>query len=308
MKLSIYQKIGFAALGLVAITLFTIFLSKKATELRKKREQNNPSRKERLHDEINEDDTFQEGLAGLSAIQSFFSAIPNDLNNLGSSITSFVGQVGNTILGPIEQIIQDITTVFEGIPNLRNGISNHVTCGVSEAKAGADYGINIFKIIVECMWDKQIKFWNGTCTRYYIIDVIFGIFYGVFIELPLLLIYAITGLDLQFLVNLIIEVVILPIDTIIFALSGFHITEWPESVIENCYRCKGTMDFGDGNGSQIVYKTMGQWGSMLNCTTHEFIHGIVKIFTAVVPSAKWAAWFDGNHLNGGDDNPNVFGL
>jgi len=293
-KLSIYQKIGFAALGLVAITLFTIFLSKKATELRKKREAT---------------------VEGMESLDDFFNSIgngikniPNDLNNLGSSITSFVGQVGNTILGPVEAILTDIENFFEGIPRLRDGIFNHVNCGAQEAKTGADYGLDVFKIILECMWDKQIKFWNGSCTRYYIIDIIFGIFYGVFIELPLLLIYAITGLDLQFLIDLIIEAVILPVDTVIFTLTGYHIIQWPESVIENCYRCKGTMDFGDGKGKQTVYKTMGQWGTMLNCTTHQFIHGVAKIFTSIIPSAKWISWFEGNHLDGGDDSPNVFGI
>lgn len=288
---SIYQKIGFAALGLVAITLFTIFLSRKARELRLKQE------------------SVVEGLT-LNDIGNFFDKLGNGIENLPSEITNgvsgIVNDATNTILGPIEYIINEIEKVFTGIPNLGEGIYNNLKCGAQETKNGADYGLDIFKIILQCAWDKQIKFWNGSCTRYYIADVLFGIFYGVFIELPLLLIYAITGLDLQFLVNLILEVIILPIDTVVFALSGFHITKWPESVIEDCYRCKGTMDFGDETGTQTVYRTMGQWGSMLNCTTHQFIHGLAKIFSSA-PSPQWTTWYNGNDLDG-QDNVNVFGL
>jgi len=313
LNLTLTQKIGFAALGLVAITVFTIFLSKKATELRLKQEEK--KRKE----------TTIEGFS-IPGIGDFPD--PPSINQIGDTLKSGLDKAGddikdgitgvvkeaenaimsvvNDIMSVVNEIIKDIEGVFKGIPNLGNGIYNHWMCGAQEVKTGADDGLNIFGILLSCAWDKNLKFWNGTCTRYYFVDMILGIFYGVFIEFPLLIIYAITGFDMQFLVDLVLEVVILPIDSMVFILTGYHITSWPDSVIKNCYSCAGTIDLNDGNGKQTLHKTMGQWGSMLNCTTHQFIHGLAKIFTSTIPGPKWGAWYNGDHLDGGDDSPKYF--
>jgi len=277
-RFTIIQKIGLAALGLVSITLFTIFLANKARELRLKRE---PPKSEPI-------------------IEGFdFPSI----DDISKSINSGLNSAKDAILGPINDIIDAIESIFTGIPNLGKGIVNHMKCGSEEAKEGGKYGLEIFGIILACAWDKHQKFFDGSCTRYYLIDIIFGMFYGIFIELPLLLIYAITGLDLQFIIDLVLEIVILPLDTVIYAISGFHIIQWPDSVIKDCYRCAGTMDVGDGNGRQTLHKTMGEWGAMLNCTTHEFIHGVSTMIFTLVPSA-WPIWWGGQHLDGGDN----FGL
>jgi len=282
MKYTIYQKIGFAALGLVAITLFTILLSKKATELRKKR---------------------QAMVEGMESAEDFFNDIGNGIKEIPNKFTDGMNSLGNLLLGPIMSIVNFIEGVINGIPNLGKGIYNHAKCGAEEVKNGADYGLDIFGIILACAWDKNKKFWDGTCTRYYFIDMIFGIFYGVCIELPLLIIYTITGLDFQFLVDMVLEVIILPLDSMIYIVSGYHITQWPDSVIKNCYSCAGTMDIGDGNGRQTLHKSMGEWGSMLNCTTHQFMHGISKIFYSILPGPKYGIWWSGAHLDGGDDYP-----
>jgi len=304
LNLILTQKIGFAALGLVAITVFTIFLSKKATELRLKQEEK--KRKEPIIEGLSLDD-----------IGDAFNKVPDAFNKAGNAIKDgVIGAVNdaenaimgvvNDIMSVVNTIIKDIEGVFKGIPNLGNGIFNHWMCGAQEVKAGADNGLNIFGILISCAWDKNLKFWNGSCTRYYFVDLILGIFYGVFIELPLLLIYAITAIDMQFLVDLVIEIVVLPIDTVAFTLTGYHITSWPDSVIKNCYSCAGTIDLNDGNGKQTLHKTMGQWGSMLNCTTHQFIHGLAKIFTSTIPGPKWGAWYNGDNIKGGDDFPLYF--
>jgi hypothetical protein len=294
-NLTMTQKIGFTALGLVAITIFTIFLSKKATELRLKQQDQNKENENTKPDIV---EGFN--IPGIGNIPD-----PPSIDDIGDSINDALKGAEDTILGPILKFIKMIEDFFDGYKDLGIGISNHIKCGAKEANTGAVNGLEIFSIILECMWDKNVKFWNGTCTRYYIVDMIVGIFYGVFIELPLLIIYAITGFDMKFIVDLIIEIVVLPFDSLVYVFSGYHITEWPDSVIKNCYRCEGSIDIGDGNGRQTTYRPMGEWGTMLNCTTEQFNRGLGKIFASIVPSTgtKWTEWYNGHHLSGGDDYP-----
>jgi hypothetical protein len=299
---TVAQKIGIAALGLVGITIFAVFLAKKAEELRLKRQR---EKNEKLESDLVEGFSIP-GIGNFPdppSINDIGNKISDKLKGPIDSVKDGLNVVKNAILGPIEQILKDIEMFFTGFPNLGKGIFNHMMCGAKEAKIGSDYSNSILAIILECAWDKNVKFWDGTCTKYYFVDMFFGIFHGIFIDLPLLIIYAITGIDLQFVVDLIVEVIILPIDSIIFGISGYHIIRWPDSVVKNCYRCTGTMDFGDGKGRRTVDKTMGEWGSMLDCTIHQFIHGVSKIFTSIVPGPKWGVWFTGNHLGGGDDYP-----
>ncbi len=151
-----------------------------------------------------------------------------------------------------------------------------------------------------------INFINGSCTRYYITDMIIGLTYGVFIQLPLILINAIFGLNLQPIIDFLYKLIVVPIDALFFAISGFHLVNWSDSVINDCYRCKGTYTFANKR-KVVLYKQMNEWASLFDCSTEQITGGFLKIFTSIVPNAKWGAWADGEHLPGWDDEPNFLG-
>jgi hypothetical protein len=122
------------------------------------------------------------------------------------------------------------------------------------------------------------------------------------VELPCVLIYAITGIDLQPLVDMVYEVVVLPLDGIIHSISGYHITKWSNSVVTNCYRCTGTYHF-NGDNSVTLTKPFNEWAETFKCSGKQMQQGIVKIFQSIIPSPKWGAWIMGQHLDGADNNP-----
>mgnify|MGYP001466215666 CR=1 FL=1 len=136
--------------------------------------------------------------------------------------------------------------------------------------------------------------------------MVLGLLYGVFIELPLLLLNAILGINLVPLVNALWDLVVIPIDAIFFALSGFHLIEWPQSVINKCYRCEGKWKFDDGT-TVTIYKTFGEWGELLNCSGEQITQGFNHIFGTILPSARWGSWANNHNLDGSDWNPGFWG-
>jgi hypothetical protein len=203
---------------------------------------------------------------------------------------------GETMGGGIDSIIEKITFVFEAIPRLFQGINSHVSCAGKELNDGYSNGLAVLGILLHCTGQAIVNFFNGKCTIYYILDIIFGTLYKVFIEFPIVLIKAILGVDLQFIVDIIFEVVISPIDGLIYGLSGYHITKWPDSVVNLCYKCSGTI------GGKEISQTYNDWGKMLNCTNAEIAHASKKIFYSIFPvDGHWNTWAHGNHLDGADD-------
>jgi hypothetical protein len=190
--------------------------------------------------------------------------------------------------------------VTVSMSSLVTGIFNHVICGTKSFGSGFVNSAQITATLLKCSGEKITSLADGSCTRYYIVDLIFGLTYGVFIELPIILIFAITNIDLQFLVKLLYDITILPLDALIFALSGFHIVSWSDSVIKKCYRCKGTI-----NGKNLE-QTFGQWIEMYKCSFSQMVNGFIKVFTSLVPSRKWTAWLKKQNLQGWDDNPSFF--
>jgi len=200
-----------------------------------------------------------------------------------------------------------IDTFITQISNWATGVANHIECGAEEFGKG---WVNTFKtlgIMFECSWKMLINFFNGNCTRYYITDLVIGLTYGVFVQLPLILINAIFGLNLQPIVEFFYKLIVVPLDAIFFAISGFHLVNWPDSVINDCYRCKATWTIKD-NKRVTLYKPMNEWAQLFDCSAEQIIHGFLKVFTSIVPNAKWGAWGDGEHLPGWDDEPNFLGI
>ena len=72
-----------------------------------------------------------------------------------------------------------ITMLFVGIGDWAKGWGNHLKCGANEMNQGFKNFFYVFSVLSECSWDKFINFWNGNCTRYYIVSMVFG-YYMVF--------------------------------------------------------------------------------------------------------------------------------
>lgn len=196
----------------------------------------------------------------------------------------------------ITKVIDDITFVFTAVPKLLQGIENHVNCAGQELNDGYTSGLAVLGVLFKCTGQAITNFFNGNCTIYYVLDIIFGTIYKIFVELPIVLLKAVLGLDLQFIVDLIFDIAIEPVDGLIYGLSGYHITRWPDSVVNLCYKCTGKI-----KGVEI---TQGyyDWGSMFNCTNAEIEHASKKMFYSIFPVDRhWGTWARGKHLDGWDD-------
>ena len=203
--------------------------------------------------------------------------------------------------------ISVITVLSVGAESWWIGFSEHLICAGKQFGSGWENQGLIMSILAKCSWSKWETFLDGSCTRYYIVDMVLGLLYGVFVELPLILIRAIFGIDLQVIVDIMWNLFVLPIDSIFFALSGFHLVKWDEDVIKNCYRCKGTYKFENGT-TVTLHKTFAEWSQLMNCSFEEIIQGLMRIFTTLIPSNKWWAWANKSHLRPPDWNPKFFGM
>lgn len=235
------------------------------------------------------------GLDSVGDMGKDMGKIIQDIPNIIKDITS---------AGGIGKIVKDIIFIFtslpnlmrNAVPNLMKGINSHVTCAGKELNDGYSNGLSVLGVLLKCTGQSITNFFNGQCTIYYIIDIIFGTIYKIFVELPIFLFKLIFGFDLQFIVDLIFDIVIAPIDGIIYGLSGYHVTRWSDSVINKCYKCTGTI-----NGIELT-QSFEDWGKMFKCTNAEIDHASRKIFYSIFPvDNHWSTWFFGKHLDGWDD-------
>ncbi len=311
-KLTWIQKIGLAILGILFITFFIKHLAEKWKELNEKRKKESKTKMgyewsekikqldATLESAMDENGNIKEGfdifddlfvLGGVS-----FEAVSNFVASMAAMIESIAATFGIIIF--IMSLVTMVVTLATGIST---GIYNHVICGSTEFNSGFDNSIQTIGVLAQCSWDKFINFWNGNCTRYYLTDLIFGLLYGILIELPIVIIYAIFGLDLQPLVDFVYQIAIVPIDELIYAISGFHIVRWSPDVVQQCYQCTGT--YNVGGQTYTFSKPFNEWAATFNCSGEQMKNGIVKVLQSIVPSPKWTAWLAGDHLDGGDDSP-----
>ena len=194
------------------------------------------------------------------------------------------------------------------------GLNTHLKCAEDELNQGSKNSLRVYQILTSCSWEKFLNFMNGSCSRYYLVDIIWGIFYGICIELPIVLIKAIFGIDLHIFVEIMYNIVVVPLDTVFFALSGYHLIVWSDDVIKKCYKCKGTWTLS--NGQEVtMYKTFDEWGKMLDCGAEQLANGIMRAFTTILPTEKWLKWADDgngkkystiNSATYGNPNPNFW--
>ncbi len=262
-------------------------------------------------------DGLNAGLNIVGMIQSIFSAIMNILL-IGLQMAAAIIQVFAVGLVMFSTIMQTILFVLGvsmvlamimmmiiGGKSWINAFGAHLDCAGLEFATGFQNTGTVLDVMASCSWYKFKNFLNGSCTRYYIVDLVFGMLYGIFIELPLMLINAIFGIDLAPLVKMIWEFFMLPLDALFYALSGFHLIKWPDSVIRKCYRCEGKWKIG--NKRITIYKTFAEWGQLLNCSGDQILSGMNHIFTTIIPSERWGAWFNKRHTAGHDWEPGFWG-
>lgn len=266
-------KLGILILGIIFLTYSMPYIVEKVMEHREEQEK-------KYRKKMGLDDPVIEGFG---------------IDDIIGPIKS-IGEMVPMIFNGILQILMYFLQIVTGLPLLITGIGMHFLCGGLEFKDGFINGIQVLGILFKCGLNSFVKFFNGQCTIFYIIDVIYGTLYKICIELPIVLVKNVIGLDLQFIVDLIHDLVVIPLDTLIFGLSGYHITKWPDSIVSNCYKCKGKLN---GQDLELQYY---QWGKMFNCTNAEIMHGMYKMIYSVFPIDRhWMTWAKGRHLDGADD-------
>jgi hypothetical protein len=139
--------------------------------------------------------------------------------------------------------------------------------------------------------------------RFYVVDTIFGLIYFVGTAV-LSIVYSITGGDLKPFITMIWNITVLPLDSIIYALTGHNITKWSKSTYDRCYRCSAEFNINGDPATRAMYRLdLTDWYRVLECSIDEMKEGIYKMVTAVIPSRKWGSWSKGDHLPGNDDQP-----
>jgi hypothetical protein len=198
-------------------------------------------------------------------------------------------------------IVKSITRPFEemvnGIDNVFKGMDYHFSCGSKTLAGGYSKGLKVLGIHFDCAINKTKGFFDGSCTLYYIVNIIFGILYILIVELPLLLLNIFFGTDFHYAVDLIKDVIIMPIDEMMKSTIGISITQWSDRIKEKCFLCPG--DIGGG----MQYKSFGEWGEYYKCTTALINKGSYIMTDSIINAKRWANWYkEGNVRDWGDWN------
>jgi hypothetical protein len=247
----------------------------------------------RMHDykELHQPKVVQEGLW-----------IPAEwIISLANQMTSLVGSI--TSMTNLLTMLALYATVLSLLGNISVGIFNHFLCGTKFFGVGFANGIQAAGIIFKCFVEKLGSIVTGDCLRFYVVDTIFGLIHFI-VSAVLSILWSITGVDLQPLITLGWNVTVVPLDSFIYALTGHNITKWSDATITRCYQCSAEFaPNGDPARKKNYNLTLLEWYKVLECSIDEMKEGTYKMVTSVVPSRKWGAWAEGNHLDGADDDP-----
>jgi len=284
----IYNKILFAVLGILLITWFSIYVMEKIR----------PKKKEAFFGIPGTgSDPVTDALAKLpekvEKTIDIIKKIPGEIEDWVDE--NVVGWFDKTIVKPVQRIIRGIDDLFN------RGIPNHLACGKSMADSGFNGGLQVLNIQFMCFWDKFVKFFNGDCTLYYVVDAICKIITIIFIRLPITIVKAIFGVDLTFLVDLFKSIVLVPLNELFIVIVGFGFLNWSDTIVQKCYRCQGQIRDSKGNVLYADSKPFGDWSTLYTCSNSLLQKGIDKIFFSAFPSEYWDTWYDGRHLQGWDD-------
>lgn len=264
----IYNKILFAVLGILLITWFSIYVMEKIKPVKKEA----------------------------------FLGIPGTKKDASDKMIDDIKNLPKKIEEGFKKLIKPFTDIISGVDNLFNkGIPNHLACGKSMADSGFNGGLQVLNIQFLCFWDKFVKFFKGDCTLYYVVDAVSKLLTIIFIRFPLTIIKAIFGIDLQFLVELFKSIVLVPLNELFIVIVGFGFLQWSDVIIQKCYRCQGQIRDSKGNVVYSASKSFDEWAKLYKCSNAILKNGINKIFFSAFPSKHWNTWYQGRHLDGGDD-------
>jgi hypothetical protein len=221
---------------------------------------------------------------------------PVELEGVFAAITNIVLSTENLVT-----MLAIYAAVILSLQQLSKGIFHHFLCGGELFSYGFVNGIQALWIMIKCGLEKMGSIVTGDCLRFYVVDMVFGLIY--FIGSAILSIFwTITGVDLKPLIKMAWNITVEPLDALIFALTGHHITKWSPETYTRCYTC--TADFSpNGQRKDTYHLTISQWFSVFECGFDEMAEGVYKMVTSVVPSQKWGSWIAGDHLDGSDDDP-----
>jgi len=140
-------------------------------------------------------------------IIEFIGEVQTKFVKLGDSIVGFGRALGNTFV-----------TIFEAIQTEAVNIGNLI------------YGGG------KCLVHFTQNF--RSCSIYWILDAIGELIYSLFVLLPVWFIDAITGLNIMYYLNKLIEI-IEHIDGIMVKSLKFSFIHYPQSILNDCYLCNG---------------------------------------------------------------------
>jgi hypothetical protein len=264
MKYGFTKKLGIAILGILLITCLVYYVGDKIRE-------------------------YQEEQLRIKEAFSF--------NDIGKEIKGGFEKAGDDILEGLKKIIKPITDFITGVENVFKGMAFHFNCGSSTMEEGYKRGLKVLEIHFKCSIDKIKGLFDGSCTFYYLVDMYVGILRIIIITIPLFLLKNIFGVDLQFIVDLVNDVIIEPLDAITTSTMGFSITHWSEDVRRKCYLCSG--DFGEGAGVQ--YKTFSKWSEYYKCTTGLINRGTKIMVDSIFDSKHSSNWYNGRNVDNWED-------
>jgi len=267
MKYNFTKKLQIAILGILLITGITYYVGIKIRDYQEE--------KHRIKEALTLDDIGEKLDPNKNGVGAWF-------NKIGSQITDFFNSV------------QDF---FNGLTNLFEGIDYHFKCGNKTANVGYKRGLKVLEIHFNCAMSKTKVFFDGSCTFYYLVDMYFGILRLLLITIPLFLLKNIFGVDLQFVVDLIKDIIITPLDAITTSTMGISITHWSDDVQKKCYLCPG--DFEDGSGLQ--YKTFSKWSEYYKCTTALINRGSDIMVNSLFNTKHTTNWFKNREVHGWGD-------
>lgn len=225
---------------------------------------------------------------------------PEWFYNILTQLQIIIAQIG-TYMG-MALTMSIYAVVLLSLQGIAVGIFNHFKCGGEWFGYGFANGIQALGIMIKCTADTLGKIANGDCIRFYIVDLIYGLIY--FIGSAVLsIIWTITGVDLKPIIGIGWNLTVVPLDTIIFSMTGHNITRWSDATHRRCYRCEAEFAPDGKNKKNYDQLNIYDWGKVFWCSMDEMSEGIYKMVTAVVPSRKWSAWAKNEHQDGWDNDP-----
>jgi len=244
-----------------------------------------------------EDELADDGIEG-------FWGPPEWIFSIFHEFQTLIAQIGTYTI--MTMMITTYALVVGLMSNIAIGVFNHFICGGKWFVAGLENSVQALFILMLCAMEKMESIATGDCLRFYIVDIIFGLIFFVG-SAVLSIIWTITGVDLQPILSLGWNLTVVPLDSLIFAITGKYITRWSDSTYERCYKCTSKDFAPNGDRSKTPSEgyslSMQGWTAVMKCGGDEMKRGMYKMITAIIPSRKWGAWSEEKHQEGWDDEP-----